>query len=94
MLSSIINYLFKKVMEFPIVYTLGYKAVYFYSYCEIYANKYLPVSLFNNNNKIINNNLKQLIKLKNEFRMDKVGKSITYVARVVVVNRQIQKIYK
>jgi len=67
MLSSIINYLFKKVMDLPIVYTLGYKAVYFYSYCEIYANKYLPVSLFNNNNnKLINQGIQIYKNGKNE----------------------------
>ena len=67
MLSSIINYLFKKVMELPIIYNLGYKAVYFYSYCEIYANKYL---LNKNNNKIVDSGIQIY---KNGKKVDSVG---------------------
>lgn len=36
--------------------------------------------------------VKFFIELKNEFCMDKVSKSITYIARVVVVNRQVKEI--
>ena len=51
-MASFINYLFNKILELPIIYNLGYKAFYLYSYCQIIANKYSLTNLFNIKNKI------------------------------------------
>ena len=56
-------------MELPIIYNLGYKAVYFYSYCEIYANKYF-LNKNKNNNKITNSGIQIY---KNGKKVDSVG---------------------
>jgi hypothetical protein len=34
-----------------------------------------------------------LVKLQNELGMDEIGKSISDIARIIVVNRQVQEIY-
>lgn len=51
---SFLNNLFNTIKNTPIVYSICYKLIYLYSYCEILTNKYLPTKLLTMGKSSIN----------------------------------------